>query len=172
MGAAAGEVRLKDLQQRRALTVLDAVTVMWVRGAHEPLVGHLRHQTSQAVAKGSVLGALVGTLVMAPAVGAAAGAGIAGLVQKLHGTGIEADFLEQLKARLSPGTSALLVLSSDADIDVVRPFVERGLARGDVTLMHAELPDDAPERLRSLLQIGASGDDTLSPDPGEGGPHS
>jgi uncharacterized membrane protein len=172
MGAAAGEVRLKDLQQRRALTVLDAITVTWVPGAHEPLVGHLRHQTTQSAAKGSVLGALVGTLVLAPAVGAAAGAGIAGLIQKLRGTGIDAGFLEQLKERLSPGTSALLVLSSDADIDIVRPFVERGLARGDVTLMHADLPDDAPEQLRSLLQTAGHGDGDPSPDPGEGGPDS
>jgi uncharacterized membrane protein len=170
MGAAAGEVRLKDLQQRGAITVLDAVTVTWVPGAHEPLVGHLRHHTTQAVAKGSVLGALVGSLVLAPAVGAAAGAGIAGLVQKLRGTGIDADFLTELKERLSPGTSALLVLSSDTDVDTVRPFVERGLARGDVTLMHASLPDDAPEQLRSLVEAAESGDPGLSPDPGEGGP--
>ena len=43
MGAAAGEVRLKDLQQQGAVKVVDAVTVTWVPGAHQPRIGHLRH---------------------------------------------------------------------------------------------------------------------------------
>jgi uncharacterized membrane protein len=152
MGAAAGEVRLKDLQQQGAITVVDAVTVTWVPGAHEPRVGHLRHETTSAATRGSVLGALVGSLLLTPVVGAAAGAGIAALAQKVRGSGIDDAFLEELKANLSSGTSALLVLSSDADLDVVRPFVERGLARGDVRLMHAWLPDDAPEALRTLVE--------------------
>ncbi|HRK46747.1 MAG TPA: hypothetical protein PK324_14040, partial [Nocardioides sp.] len=58
MGAAAGEVRLKDLQQQGAVTVVDAVTVAWVPGAHQPRVGRLRHTTTAVAARGSVLGAL------------------------------------------------------------------------------------------------------------------
>ena len=159
MGAAAGEVRLKDLQQQSAVSVVDAVTVTWVTGAEEPRVGHLRHSTTGAAAKGSALGALVGTLFLSPVVGAAAGAGIAALAQRIRGSGIDDSFLEELKGSLSPGTSALLVLSSDADLDVVRPFIERGLARGDVRLMHARLPQDAPAALRALVEDASKGDD-------------
>lgn len=150
MGASAGEVRLKDLRERGALRVLDAITVTWFRGAHEPRIGHLRHRTARAAVGGSVLGALVGSLVMAPTAGAAAGAGLATWAQRLSGTGIDAELLADVRERLVPGTSALLVLSSDADLDVVRPFVERGLARGDVSLVHARLRDDAPEALRQV----------------------
>ena len=60
MGAEAGEVRLKALQEHGALTVHDAVTVAWMPGAHQPHVGHFRHATSGAAGKGSVLGALGG----------------------------------------------------------------------------------------------------------------
>jgi uncharacterized membrane protein len=151
MGAAAGEVRLKDLQERRALRVVDAVTVTWVPGAHRPRIGHLRHQTTRAAARGSALGALVGALVLAPVAGAAAGGGIAAVAQRLRGTGIDRAFLDDVRERLTPGTSALLVLAADVDLDVVRPFVERGLARGDVTLVHATMPEDAPEALRRAL---------------------
>jgi uncharacterized membrane protein len=169
MGAAAGEVRLKDLQQQRAVSVLDAVTVTWVPGAEEPRVGHLRHSTAGAVAKGSALGALVGALFLAPVIGAAAGAGIAGLAQKIRGSGIDDSFLEELKGSLSAGTSALLVLSSDADLDIVRPFVERGLARGDVRLMHAWLPEDAPEALRALVEDASARDTSGGPGPARPG---
>ncbi|HRD63018.1 DUF1269 domain-containing protein [uncultured Nocardioides sp.] len=161
MGAAAGEVRLKDLQQQGAVTVVDAVTVTWVPGAHQPRVGRLRHTTTAVAARGSVLGALVGTLFLAPLVGAAAGAGVGAIAAKIRGSGIDDQFLDDLVANLTPGTSALLVLSSDADLDLVRPFVERGLARGDVRLMHATLPDDAPDALRALLE-----DDERPPDAG------
>jgi uncharacterized membrane protein len=157
MGAAAGEVRLKDLQQQGALTVLDAVTVTWVAGAHEPRLGHLRHETTTAATKGSVLGALLGSLLLAPALGAAAGAGVGALAQRLRGTGIDREFLEKVKERVKPGTSALVVLSTDAHVDLVRPFIERGRARGDVKLMLVDLADGASDALVDLLRP----DDTL-----------
>ena len=69
MGAAAGEIRLKDLQQQGGLVVVDAVTVTWVPGAEKPHIGHLLRQGPAAVAKGSALGVLVGTLFLAPVVG-------------------------------------------------------------------------------------------------------
>jgi uncharacterized membrane protein len=165
MGAAAGEIRLKDLQQQGGVHVVDAVTVTWVPGAEKPHVGHLLRQGPAAVAKGSALGALVGTLFLAPVVGAAAGAGVAAVAHRLKDTGIDQAFLEEITSRLKPGTSALLVLSADADLEVLRPFIERGLARGDVRLMHAQLSADAPTELRRLLGQRPSEDD---PSPGDG----
>lgn len=151
MGAVAGEVRLKDLQQQGGITVLDAITLTWVAGTHEPRIGHLRRQTSAAAARGSALGALVGAVVLAPIAGAAVGAGVGAAVQRLRGTGIDERFLDEVRAQLSPGTSALLVLSRDANLELVRPFILRGLVRGDVTLLRADLDDDAPEALVAFL---------------------
>src|SRR5215510_9588241 len=115
MGAAAGEIRLKDLQQQGGLEVVDAVTVTWVRGAEAPHVGHLLRQGPAAVVKGSALGVLVGTLFLAPVIGAVAGGGIAGLAHRLRNSGLDQQFLEEVKADIVPGTSALVVLSRDAD---------------------------------------------------------
>lgn len=152
LGAAAGEVRLKNLRERNALTVHDAITVSWMPGAHQPRIGHLRHETSAAAARGSVLGGLVELIFLAPEATPAAGVDLSPLAQRLSGTGIDQPFLENIKAQLRPDTSALLVLSSDADLDQVRPVIERGLARGDVTLMRAELPHDAAELLRVAVR--------------------
>lgn len=161
MGAAAGEVRLKSLRQRGALRVHDAITVSWMPGAHQPRIGHLRRETSAAAARSSVLGGLVSLIFLDPATGADAAAGIAALAQRLRGTGVDLDFLEEIKARLHAETSALLVLSSDADLDEVRPVIERGLVRGDVTLMHAMLPGDAPELLRTAVrELQSSADES------------
>ena len=153
MGAAAGEVRLRNLEERGALTVIDAVTVVWMPHAPRPRVGQLRSRTGTGARRGAVLGALAGALVLAPGAGAAAGAGVGALAGRLRHTGIDNAFLEEIKTRLEPGTSALLVLSENADLDAIRPFLERGRSRGDVTLMHALLSEDAPDTLRELLGV-------------------
>ncbi len=88
----------------------------------------------------------------APVAGAAAGAGVATIAQRLRGTGIDEDFLESVTSHLSPGTSTLLVLSSEVKLDEVRAAIERGIARGDVALLHAELADDAPSTIRDLVR--------------------
>jgi len=152
LGAAAGSVRLRNLRDRGALQVYDAITVSWMAGVHQPRIGHLRYETSAGAARASVLGGMVGLIFLAPSAAAAAGAGIADLARRLEGTGIDRAFLEEMHAQLRPETSALLVLSGAVDLDVVRPAVERGLARGDVVLMHAQLQLGAPGVLREVVR--------------------
>jgi uncharacterized membrane protein len=112
--------------------------------AKEPVIGHLKHPTAASAGKGSVLGGLVGMLVMAPVAGAALGAGVASVAARLRKSGIDEEFVRELGSQLTPGSSALLVLSSDGKLDELRPAMERELDRGDVVLLHAELSDDAP----------------------------
>jgi uncharacterized membrane protein len=150
MGAAAGEVRLRNLNDRNALQVHDAVTVTWIPGAHRPRIGHLRHETSATAVRGSVLGGLVGLIFLEAADGTA-DAWIPALTRGLRGIGIDQKFLEDVKAQLRPESSALLVLSGHADLAEVRPVIERGLARGDVVLMHARLSEGALEVLRDVV---------------------
>jgi uncharacterized membrane protein len=163
MGAATGELRLRTLEERRALSVIDAITVVWMPHTPHPRIGRHHSRTGTGARRGAVLGALAGALVLAPAAGAAAGAGVGALAGRLRRTGIDDAFLEEMKTRLAPGTSALLVLSEDADLDAIRPFLERGRSRGDVTLMHAVLSDDAPVALRDLL----AGMPSAPPDPAD-----
>ena len=173
MGASAGEVRLRNLEERGALSVVDAITLLWMPGTPEPRVGRLHSRTGAGGRRGAVLGALAGTLVLAPVAGAVAGAGLGALAGRLRSTGIDQPFLEEIERRLTPGTSALLVLSEDADLDAIRPVLERGRSRGDVTLMHAVLRDDAPQTLREVLATlpttppgsPVSGDPTEAPTP-------
>ena len=152
LGAAAGEVRLRNLRERNALQVHDALTVSWMPGSHQPRIGHLLHETSATAVRGSVLDGLVDIIFIASLAGVAGNADIVALAQRLSGTGIDLTFLEEVKAQLRPETSALLVLSGDADLDQVRPVIERGLARGDVILMHAQLSQDAPQTLRDAVR--------------------
>ena len=44
----------------------DAVAVIWMPGAEEPRIRRLRHDTAKAAGKGSILGGLVGLVVLGP----------------------------------------------------------------------------------------------------------
>ena len=147
LGADAGEVRLKALEQRGGITVHDAVVVAWFPGEDNPRIGHMHHRTASAAGKGSLLGGLIGTLVLTPVGGAAAGAAIGAVAHKLRGTGVDRTFLEEISGAITPGTSALVLLSSDAVLDLVRPILERG----DAVLIHAELDAEAAANLATVL---------------------
>ena len=151
-GAEAGGVRLKSLAERGTLTVVDAITVAWMPQAQEPVIAHLRHAVASGAVKGSILGGLVGMVLLAPAAGAVAGAGVASALTRMTKAGIDKDLVQELSSRLKPGTSALVVLSRDADLDDIRPAIERELARGDVVLLHAELSPDAPAAIREAME--------------------
>ena len=46
LGARAGAVRLRKLEDMAALEVLDAISVTWVPGAHQPRLMHVRRRRS------------------------------------------------------------------------------------------------------------------------------
>lgn len=145
-GADAGEVRLKDLEQHGRVVVHDAAVISWLPGTTTPRVRPVHHRTAGAAGKGGVIGGILGMLVLAPAAGAAAGATVGALTQRLRGTGIDDDFLEQVQQALGPGTSALVLLTSDADPEAVRQFAQRGDAR----LIQADLDPEGAAKLAEL----------------------
>jgi uncharacterized membrane protein len=148
LGVDAGELHLKALEERGALRVHDAVAVIWMPGAERPVVRHLRHRLAGAAGRGTFWGALVGTLVLAPVAGAAAGAAAGAVAERLRSGGVDGRTVEELRNALAPGTSALFVITSDADPDVVGPV----LAADEGTLIHAEMDDDTAEELRRLVE--------------------
>jgi uncharacterized membrane protein len=148
LGVEAGELLLRRLEERGALTVHDAVTVIWMPGADQPDVRRVRHRTAGAAGRGTFWGALVGTLVLAPVAGAAVGATAAAVASRLRHAGVPAETVSALTGALTPGTSALFVVTSDADPAVVGPAV----ADTEAELIHAEVDDRTAAELRLLLE--------------------
>ena len=148
LGVDAGEVRLKRLEEHGVLTVQDAAAVVWMPEADRPKVRRLRHGTARAAGSGGFWGGLVGLVVLGPVAGAVAGAAAGGLAHQLRSAGIDDEVIDRIRAELRPGTSALLVLSSDVDVQRLRA----ALKYREATLIHAKLSDDAPAELEALLK--------------------
>ena len=147
LGVDAGELRLKRLEQQGALTVHDAVAVIWMPRADKPVVRHLRHRRSRKAGQGALWGTVLGTLVLAPVAGAAVGATAGALVEQLRRGGVDEQTIHALSTALVPGTSALVLVASGADPDVVGPEITASGA----TLVHAEVDDPIAARLQDLL---------------------
>lgn len=150
LGATAGSVRLRRLEEARALEVIDAIVVSWAHGAHRPRVTRLWPPAEVSPREPSVLVALLRTVLPASHDGDPPHPDV---VDRIAAAGVEPRLLEAVTARLVPRTSALLVLSGVEDLSVVVPAVRQRIVSGEVTLLRAELPDDGPELLRTAVGL-------------------
>lgn len=161
LGATAGSVRLRRLEEARALDVIDAIVVSWAPGAHRPRVTRLWPPAGASTGEPSVLVALLRTALLASHNGTPLPPDV---VDRLAVAGLEPALLDTVAERLVPRTSALLVLSGAADLSVVVPAVRQRIVSGDVTLVRAELPSDGPELLRRAVGLEPPGSsDTSQP---------
>lgn len=145
-GAGSGELHLRTLQERGQITVHDAATITWMPHDPEPRVRPVEHLTGRSAGRGAFWGSLVGLVLLNPLAGAAAGAGVGAAVQRARSAGLDGEFVDSVRERLSPGTSALVLLSSDADLDAVRGLMRRNTG----VLLHADL---SPQGVQILEQL-------------------
>jgi uncharacterized membrane protein len=149
-GADQGELRLKMLRDQGAIVVHDAATVVWFADRDRPRVRQLKHMRGSGALGGAFWGTLLGSVFLMPFAGAAVGAAAGTLRRHLDDAGIDDHFIKDLRERLTPGTSALFVLSSDADISAVRAR----FMTGEAELVYADLDEAGAERLRALQEEG------------------
>jgi hypothetical protein len=150
LGAAAGSVRLRRMEEASAFELIDAIVVSWAPGAHRPRVTWSWSPDDRSTREPSVLVALLRTAIPASTGRFALLPEAAG---RLAATGVDPDVLTEVAERLVPGTSALLVLSGAADLSVVVPAVRQRIVSGEVTLFQSELPADGPARLRRAVGL-------------------
>jgi uncharacterized membrane protein len=122
-GADKGLELAAGLQKQRLLELLDAAIVTWPKGKKKPKTRHAGDLTCAGAWYGAFWGMLFGLLFFAPFLGAAVGAGIGALSGHFADYGIGKDFLEQVRGKVTEGTSALFLLVGQVTTDrVVEAF--------------------------------------------------
>lgn len=139
---------LEGLQQEQLITVQDAATVTWEEGKKKPKTRQLASLTGAGAMGGAFWGLLFGLLFFVPLLGMAVGAAAGALTGSMADVGIDDDFIAQIRAKVTPGTSALFALTSDAVVDKVH-----GAFTGmNAELIHTNLSADEEARLREVFE--------------------
>ena len=120
-GADTAVVQLKELNAKDLINLMDVTVVRWPQYADIPITQEHVHQQ---------------------------GGKVASLVRRLQHPAIEGSMIETVKADLRPGTSAVVLLSSDGDIDaIVRAFQGQPME-----LIRSDLSVPDQDRLRLAIQ--------------------
>jgi uncharacterized membrane protein len=109
--------RLQQLQAQELIKIQDAAVVSWEVGKKKPKTKQLSNMTAAGALGGTFWGMLFGLIFFVPLLGAAIGAAIGAAAGAMSDVGIDDSFINSVKQRVTPGTSALFVLSSEAVMD-------------------------------------------------------
>jgi len=108
---------LKDAQNDGLVKVVDHGVVSWPEGADHPDTDIDHGDKKRGGAVGAFIGVFIGMLFFIPVFGALAGAAIGATVKAMDGTGITKKDVERIREEVKPGTSALFLVTENANFD-------------------------------------------------------
>jgi len=138
---------LEDLAKQQLIKVFDAATVSWPEGAKRPKTRQLHNLAGAGALGGAFWGLLFGLLFFVPLLGMAIGAAAGALSGSLTDVGIDDDFIKKTRDQITPGTSALFVMSADAVLDKVAA----AFAGQKPELLSTNLSDEQEKVLREAF---------------------
>ena len=146
-GADQAEHTVLSLQKEGLIEVEDAATVSWPSTKRRPRTRQLHHLAGLGALDGAFWGMLFGVIFFVPFLGAAVGAAAGGLGGALTDVGINDDVIKRVRDEITPGSSALFLMSSHAVIDRVHDAFD-GL---EATLVSTNLSNEDEARLREVF---------------------
>ncbi|RIQ36953.1 DUF1269 domain-containing protein [Jiangella rhizosphaerae] len=140
---------LESMRTRDVGRIHDAATVSWPHDREKPRTHHLASVAHSGALGGTFWGLLFGTLFFVPLLGAALGPAADALGQSLADVGIDDDFIRQIRDRVTPGTSALFALTSDAASgEIIQALDESGI---NAELLDVTISDEQEELLKEAF---------------------
>ncbi|MDN5916654.1 MAG: DUF1269 domain-containing protein [Pseudonocardia sp.] len=138
---------LEGLQKEELIRVEDAAYVYWPTGRKKPKTEQLHNTTGAGALGGGFWGLLFGLIFFVPLLGVAVGAAMGALSGSMADVGIDDEFIEQVRENVTPGTSALFVMTSHAVADKV---IERFRGSG-ASLISTNLSTEQETKLREAF---------------------
>ena len=147
-GATEASETLKRLAQEQVIVLHDAATVSWEEGKKKPTTHQLTSTTGAGALGGAFWGLLFGLIFFVPLIGVAIGAAAGALAGSLTDVGIDDEFITKVRDEVTPGTSALFAMTSDAVIDKVR---EAFAGHEPSALLFTNLDHEQDSKLREIF---------------------
>jgi uncharacterized membrane protein len=149
-GAEEASETLRHLAAQELIEIHDAATVSWEEGTKKPKTHQLHNLAASGALGGAFWGMLFGLIFFVPLLGAAMGAATGALSGSLVDVGIDDGFINRVRDKVTPGTSALFVLSSDAVVDKVKGAFA---GRHRPLLLFTNLDERQEAALREVFEI-------------------
>jgi uncharacterized membrane protein len=143
-----GLALLKDLQKQALIKLHDAAIVTWPEGARKPKTRQLYDLTAAGAWDGAFWGMLFGLIFFVPFFGAAVGGLMGALAGHFSDFGIDDSFIKEVRSKVTPGTSALFLLTSDAVMDRV---IDAAKALPKFEIVATNLPKEQEEKLKAAF---------------------
>jgi uncharacterized membrane protein len=147
-GAEAAITTLEQLASAQMVTIHDAATVTWEEGKKKPRTRQLANLAGAGALGGAFWGLLFGLIFFVPLLGAAIGAATGALSGSLADVGIDDSFINRTRDEITPGTSALFVMTSDAVVDKVKDAFG---SNGPAELLFTNLNKEQEDALREVF---------------------
>jgi uncharacterized membrane protein len=137
---------LAKLSQQRLVELLDAAICSWPTGAKHPTTRHLTNLTGAYALDGAFWGMLLGWLFFSPFLGMAVGAAAGAISGHFANYGIGNDFIENVRSKVTTGTSALFLLTGQVTWDKVVAAAKEAGIHGE--LIQSNLSNEAEAKLK------------------------
>lgn len=138
---------LEGMQKEELIQVNDGAYVTWPEGRKKPKTQQMRNMTGMGALGGSFWGLLFGLIFFVPLLGLAVGAAMGALAGSMSDVGIDDEFIKRVRDNVTPGTSALFVMTSNVVVDkVLDQFKNSG-----ASLISTNLSDEQEARLREAF---------------------
>ncbi len=115
---------VQDLSRQQLITLEDAATVTWPKGKKKPKTKHLDDMTGAGALGGAFWGMLFGLIFFVPFFGLAVGAAMGALAGHFSNYGIDKEFVKEAQDKVTEGTSAVFLMTSDAVTDKVTDAIK------------------------------------------------
>lgn len=146
-GAQTALARLTDLAKQQLIEIQDAAVVSWPADKKKPKTRQALPTTGAGALSGAFWGMLFGLLFFIPFLGMAIGAAMGGIAGHFTDVGINDDFIKQVQQKVTPGTSALFLLTQSATID----RVHAAFADMPMELVQSNLSEEQEQNLRTMF---------------------
>jgi uncharacterized membrane protein len=146
-GAAQMLDKITYLQKQELIKIHDAAIVSWPMGKKAPKTKQLVDMAGMGALQGAFWGMLFGLIFFVPFFGLAVGAAFGALGGKMADYGISDDFIKKTREKVTEGTSALFLMTSDAIQDKV--FAE--LKGTQFELISSNLTQEQEDQLKAAF---------------------
>ncbi len=139
----------QELQQQHPVSIQDAAGVVWPRGAQRPETTQLPQPdfAGRGALDSAFWGLLFGLIFLAPLLELTADASSGSLASQFADYGIDDDFIQQMRDKVTEGTSALFLMSGE---DMTDRIVDAG-AGMTFEIITANLSKAEEERLHTTF---------------------